>query len=113
MIDVTFDFRSDTPPGKDPDTFSPTLRRYHQLLWTKPLPGGELFELHVSGPPYYFHHRSELGEFGLSSDAVVPSFRYLALVIQHIPVARLDELDCVGDDRFVKLARAGVSRPRA
>ena len=74
MIDVTFDFRSDTPPGKDPDTFSPTLRRYHQLLWSKPLPSGALFELDVTGPPYYLHHRSELGEFWLSSDAVVPSF---------------------------------------
>jgi hypothetical protein len=74
MIDITFDFRSDTPSGKDPDTFSPTLRRYHQLLWSKALPGGELFELDVSGPPLYFHHRSELGEFLLSSDAVVPCF---------------------------------------
>jgi hypothetical protein len=27
-IDISFDFRSDTPPGKDPDTHSPTLRRY-------------------------------------------------------------------------------------
>ena len=36
-IDSTFDFRSDTPPGKDPDARSPTLRRYHQLLWSKPL----------------------------------------------------------------------------
>ena len=75
MIDITFDFRSDTPRGKDPDTFSPTLRTYHQLLWSKPLPSGELFELDVTGPPYYLHHRSELGEFWLSSDAVVPSFR--------------------------------------
>jgi integrase len=40
MIDTTFDFRSDTPPGLDPDTYSPTLRRYHRLLWSKPLPSG-------------------------------------------------------------------------
>ena len=73
VIDITFDFRSDTPPGQDPDTFSPTLRRYHQLLWSKPLPSGAPFELDVSTPPY-LHHRSELGEFWLSSDAAVPSF---------------------------------------
>lgn len=30
-IDITFDFRSDAG-GKDPDAYSPTLRRYHQLL---------------------------------------------------------------------------------
>jgi hypothetical protein len=53
LIDITFDFRSDTAPGKDPDTFSPTLRTYHQLLWSKPLPSGQLFRLDVSGPPYY------------------------------------------------------------
>lgn len=38
MIDIGFDMRSDTPPGKDPDAYSPTLRRYHQLLWSKPFP---------------------------------------------------------------------------
>lgn len=45
QIDVTFDFRSDTPPGMDPDARSPTLRRYHRLLWSKPLPSGRAFEL--------------------------------------------------------------------
>ena len=39
-IDVTFDFRSDTRPKKDPDKDSATLRRYHKLLWSKPLPSG-------------------------------------------------------------------------
>src|SRR5215213_7730828 len=43
-IDITFDFRSDTPPGRDPDALSPTLRTYHQLLWSKPLPSGAPFE---------------------------------------------------------------------
>jgi hypothetical protein len=27
QIDITFDYRSDTPPGKDPDKYSATLRR--------------------------------------------------------------------------------------
>ncbi|HMB18970.1 MAG TPA: hypothetical protein VKO41_06600 [Gaiellaceae bacterium] len=73
MIDITFDFRSDTPPGADPDSSSPTLRRYHQLLWSKPLPNGAPFELDIATPPY-LHHRSELGEFWLTSDAVIPSW---------------------------------------
>jgi hypothetical protein len=96
MIDITFDFRSDTPPGKDPDTFSPTLRRYHQLLWSKPLPSGELFELDVTGPPYYLHHHSELGEFWLSSDAVVPSFSWLAPIIDQIPEVEREEFKRIG-----------------
>jgi hypothetical protein len=74
-IDITFDFRSDTPLGKDPDVRSPTLRRYHKLLWSKPLPSGEVFELVDTTPGVYLHHRSEVGEFWLSSDSVIPTFR--------------------------------------
>ena len=50
LIDIAFDFRSDTPPGKDPDERSPTLRRYHQLLWSKALPNGAPFELSATTP---------------------------------------------------------------
>jgi Family of unknown function (DUF6994) len=96
MIDITFDFRSDTPPRKDPDTFSPTLWRYHQLLWSKPLPSGELFSLDVSGPPYYLHHRSGLGEFWLSSDAVVPSFSWLTPIAGQIPEVEREEFKRIG-----------------
>jgi hypothetical protein len=85
MIDVAFDFRSDTPPGKDPDERSPTLRRYHQLLWSKALPNGAPFELSVTTPGAYLHHRSELGEFWLASDGMIPSFRWSARIIDQIP----------------------------
>jgi hypothetical protein len=73
VIDITFDFRTDAG-GKDPDTFSPTLRRYHKLLWSKPLPGGKLFLLDDITPGVYLHHRSDLSEFFLSSDSVIPAF---------------------------------------
>jgi hypothetical protein len=88
VIDTTFDFRSDTPPGEDPDACSPTLRRYHQLLWSKPLPSGVPFELDVTTPFAYLHHRSELGEFFLTSDAVIPTFtrwRTLKHITEQIP----------------------------
>ncbi len=74
QIDIAFDFRSDTPPDKDPDAFSPTLRKYHKCLWSKPLPSGIVFTLEHRAP-HYFVHRSEIGEFVLSSDAVIPTFR--------------------------------------
>ena len=74
LIDTSFDFRTDTPSGKDPDTHSPTLRRYHKLLWSKPLPSGRLFDLDDTVRGVYLHHRSELGEFFLSSDSVIPTF---------------------------------------
>lgn len=69
-LNVTFDFRKDTPPGRDPDSHSPTLRSYHRLLWSKPLPNGELFELSEQRRNCYLHHSSELGEFFLSSDRI-------------------------------------------
>lgn len=72
-IDVTFDFRTDAG-GRDPDSHSPTLRRYHQLLWSKQLPGGHQFDLSVATPGVYLHHHSDLGEYFLSSDSVMQTF---------------------------------------
>jgi len=75
-IDTSLDFRTDTPgyPKRDPDVHSPTLRRYHKLLWSKPLPNGRLLHLDDTVRGAYLHHRSELGEFFLSSDSVIPTF---------------------------------------
>ena len=72
-IDTSFDVRTDAG-GKDPDSYSTTLRRYHRLLWSKPLPNGREFALREDIPGHYLHHQSDLGEFSLSSDSVVPSF---------------------------------------
>jgi len=44
QIDTDFNFYSDSNGG-DPDNASPTLRRYHKILWSKRLPNGEIFEL--------------------------------------------------------------------
>lgn len=73
LIDTTFDFRTDAS-GKDPDSSSPTLRLYHKVLWSKPLPSGRLFNLDDTVPAVYLHHSSELGEFFLCSDSVIPTF---------------------------------------
>ena len=99
VIDIAFDFRSDTPHGGDPDTLSPTLRRYHKLLWSKPLPSGGLFVLDDTTRGAYLHHASGLGEFFLASDAVVPSFtREVRLVdiVNQIAREELDEFNRVG-----------------
>jgi hypothetical protein len=109
-IDIAFDFRSDTPgwPKTDPDARSPTLRRYHQRLWSKPLPGGAPFELDVTTPGVYLHPRSdlvhprsELGRFGLSSDAVIPSFsrapdKRLKQIFDQIPEVETAEFNRIG-----------------
>ncbi len=93
MIDVAFDFRSDTPRDKageplDADAYSPTLRRYHRLLWSKQLADGTLFELDVITPGAYLHHHSALGEFRLTSDTVIPfwtKWKRMAHITGRIP----------------------------
>lgn len=44
-IDTGFDFREDARGG-DPDWSSPTLRRFHQMLWSKQLRDGRELALH-------------------------------------------------------------------
>jgi uncharacterized protein DUF6994 len=73
LINTLFDFRTDSA-GKDPDAYSPTLRQYHRFLWSKPLPCGRPFDLSDAKSGAYLHHESELVEFFLSSDSVIPSF---------------------------------------
>lgn len=106
-IDITFDFRTDTPPGKDPDTFSDTLRRYHKLLWSKPLPNGVEFNLEFSKPsaPFYLEWSGPY-RIVLSSDAVVPSFtrtsstrpteKKIAAAISKVPVEELNAFNTLG-----------------
>jgi hypothetical protein len=99
QIDTTFDFRSDAPPGKDPDSYSQTLRSYHKLLWSKPLPSGVVFELDDTTPGDYLHHRSESGEFYLASDTAIPTFTREAKcshIIEKIPVEELDAFNTMG-----------------
>jgi hypothetical protein len=95
-FDITFDFRSDTPKGRDPDSLSPTLRRYHKQLWSKALPNGMQFDLSDSTDGVYLHHKSTVGEFFLASDTVVPSFRKHAHVRALIPEAEIEAFNGIG-----------------
>jgi hypothetical protein len=64
-----------TPRQEEIRTFlSPRLRAYHKRLWSKPLPAGVLFQLYDTTSNVYLHHRSEIGEYFLSSDSVIPTF---------------------------------------
>jgi len=67
---------NDTPSGKDPDKYSPTLRRYQRLLWSKMLPNGTQFEL-IDEPGGYLYHHSKLGKFHLSSDAISNTYQHV------------------------------------
>jgi hypothetical protein len=74
MIDINFNFFSDAK-GDDPDSTSPTLRKYHKILWSKPLPNGKPFNLTDNKKGVYLYHTSELGEFFLGSDAITHSYK--------------------------------------
>ena len=102
IIDVGFDFTTDSPEywegfwdrndglgagDCDPDACSPTLKRYHQLIWSKPLPNGEFLELTPRKGLAYLSWRDMF--FG--SDSILVSFRYrdykdmIAAVMHHLP----------------------------
>jgi len=97
-IDVSYDVRTDAN-GKDPDSYSPTLRRYHQLLWSKPLPSGAMFTLGTTTPGIYLHHRSSLGEYFLASDSVMATFtRWLSLrhIVEQFPEEENEAFRTIG-----------------
>lgn len=87
MIDVTFDFTSDSKGywdgffdrdpitgmgASDPDVASPTLKEYHRLLWSKKLPNGEMMVLISRKAPYYLTWK----DFCFGSDTIIVGFRY-------------------------------------
>lgn len=73
-IDTEYNFYTDSK-GRDPDSTSPTLRNYHKMLWSKPLPNGKILELRDNKKGAYLYHESELGEFYFGSDAITHSYK--------------------------------------
>ena len=72
MIDITFDFRTDSK-GRDPDTYSPTLNAYHRALWSKKLPNGEVMDLQSKGAPFVLSWK----DFYFTSDTIIVEMRSL------------------------------------
>ena len=66
-IDVHFDVQTDSK-GKDPDSASPTLRAYHQLLWSKPLPNGQEMKLGIE------KNCLKWGDMWFGCDSITASF---------------------------------------
>ncbi len=102
IIDTSFDFTSDSPNywrgfwnnngglgsgSSDPDSSSPTLQRYHKLLWSRRLPNGEYMDLKCGTGADYLTWNG----FRFGSDSIIVSFRYgrnqalLAAVAEAVP----------------------------
>ena len=95
MVDTSFDVRSDIRPGSDPDKYSKTLKQFHKTLWSKDLPSGQFFNLVDTEPKVYLHHKSNLGEFCLSSDGITISLFYMkraAHIISEVGEEKLEEI---------------------
>ena len=92
IIDTTFDFTNDTPNywknfwinrdglgrgSADPDSKSAILQKYHQALWSKPLPNGEIMALEIgrNKNSYYL----QWGDFTFTSDLLVNGYRWKRL----------------------------------
>ena len=92
-VDINFNFYSDTPNGKDPDSYSNTLRKYHQFLWSKPLPNGSVFNLDINKPKV-LHHKSNLGKLVLSSDSLAHDYskwKSTAKIIEKVPRQEIEK----------------------
>lgn len=112
-FDPNFDSRDDAGSG-DPDTTSKRLRRYHQLLWSKPLPNGDPFDLVTTRKNCYLFHESKRGKFFLSSDTVVPTFRsWLRMrpIIEEVSKAELDEFQVLNHSMAGAMVFPGERRP--
>ena len=91
MLDVEFDFSKEAK-GRDPDRHSPTLIKYHRMLWQKPLKDNKLFDLTFS-EKNRLTHSSDLGVFELSSDTIGHTYRKwkrMAHIIKQIPKSDID-----------------------
>jgi len=97
QIDTSFLVYKDANGG-DPDKTSPTLKKYHKMLWSKPLPSGVDFKLVADQPECYLYHKSQIGEFCLSSDSITHSYKYQnrkQWIVSQIP-QQVDELYDLG-----------------
>ena len=97
LIDVTFDFRTESGT-RDSDSHSPTLRSYHQLLWSKQLPSGVMLQLRED-PKKYLLAKTPFGEMRLTSDSITNSLsghKALQPIVSQIPEALITDVKSLG-----------------
>lgn len=98
IIDIRYDFRADSN-GYDPDKYSNTLKSYHKKLWSKLLPSWDFFELNDDVNNAYLYHKSNLGEYFLSSDCIIHEYSKrsrMAHIIKQIPKEDIDYFTYLG-----------------
>lgn len=81
-VDTSFDYHDDSD-GKDPDKYSPTLRRHHKILWSKELPKRRGTFCLAPEAGSKLTYQSPLGIFRLSSDAITTRLLGKAMHTHH------------------------------
>lgn len=87
------DFRKDANRG-DPDSKSPTLKKYHRFFWSRILPNGKVLDLDEN-----LNQKSNWGDFSFSSDCIIHSFsrwNKYQHIIKEIPEEELEEFRRMG-----------------
>jgi hypothetical protein len=74
FVDIAYNFSLDSH-GKDPDKYSPTLRKYHKFLWSKPLPTGGELKLIDTIPNKYLSYITPNAQMEFSSDSITNSYK--------------------------------------
>lgn len=90
-IDTSFNFRLESK-GRDPDSHSPTLRKYHSRLWTKELPSGEPLQVEDIDSELIYRFNKQTLKF--SSDSISNSYigtTKVAHLKDQIPLAEFEE----------------------
>ena len=98
MIDVDFDFQADSH-GKDPDSASETLKSYHQFLWSKTLPNGQMLKL-SKGKGFYL----KWNDMYFGSDSITCSFHWQ---LKEMVAKKIPDFDNFKIDYWHKTYRIG------
>ena len=95
-IKLSFDVRTDSK-GKDPDYASSTLKAYHQALWSKLLPNGQMMELEA-GKGYYL----KWNDIYLGSDSIIVSFMHARYKLRDLVKENILNFDDYREDYLRK-----------
>ena len=95
-INPNFDVRTDSM-GKDPDYASPTLKAYHQILWSKELPNGQQMKLET-GKGYYL----KWNDMYFGSDSIIVSFMHARYLLRDTIMKSIPNYDDFREDYLKK-----------
>jgi len=83
--------------GKDPDSHSPTLRKYHCLLWSKKLPTGDYLDVEEIDSALVYRFNMQTLRF--SSDSISNSYigtKRVAHLMDQVPLSEFEEFRAKG-----------------